>query len=77
MLWAAGCGPRAQSRTEGLVKVVTSREASNVGAMSRSFVLLKVAYAVEALVPYIPLVHYFCKARLGRDARDIVASARF
>ena len=63
MVWfifvGRGCGPRAQSRTEGLVKVVTSREASNVGAMSRSFVLLKVAYAVEALVSYRPLADYF------------------
>ena len=58
-MWAASCGPLRPEHGREASRRFSSLEASNVGAMSRSFVLLKVAYAVEALVSYRPLADYF------------------
>ena len=58
-MWAASCGPLRPEHGREASERFSSLEASNVATMSRSFVLLKVAYAVEALVSYRPLADYF------------------
>ena len=70
-LWAAGCGPFAQTRTEGARQVFNSLEASNSCETSRSQ-LFEAPFACVCLECYRPLADYFA-AQLARSRGSVIS----